>query len=225
MREEPLLEGILSFLAEHVLGPRRRHLIEEDLQALGEGAGREREAEIALLRRQIEEIELREARQVQALERDDDPEGIVFRRVRDRLAELERERSETLERLRELEARGTPGDRRNPARLDELPILDGELAEAPEPLLRRLFEALRLKVAYNRTTNVARCEVTVAADALDEVLAALGTIAFRAPGRSLFELARTPCGIERSCRSLELLPIVTGRPSDWPGSVARHKGK
>ncbi|MGH2705780.1 MAG: recombinase family protein [Actinomycetota bacterium] len=181
VREEPLLEGILSFLAEHVFGPQRRPLIEEDLQALGEGAGRQREAEIAILRRQTEEIKLREARQVQALERDDDPEGIVFRRVRDRLAELERERSDKLERLGELEAQEAPGDRGNPELLDELPILDGELAEAPEPLLRRLFEALRLKVAYNKTTKVARCQVTVAADALDEVLAALGTIAFRAP--------------------------------------------
>jgi hypothetical protein len=40
----------------------------------------------------LQDIEARQARQVRNLEHDDDPRGVVFRRIRDRLEELEQDR-------------------------------------------------------------------------------------------------------------------------------------
>ena len=44
--------------------------------------------------------------------------------------------------------------------LDRLPLGEMEVETATEAILRRVFEAFRLEVAYNRHTNRAECEAT-----------------------------------------------------------------
>src|SRR5712692_10063828 len=69
-----------------------------------------------------EEIDRRQARLVQTLETRDDPDGSVFARVRERLAELEHERRAKLDELGGLE-QSRPADQcQEPRLLDDLPV-------------------------------------------------------------------------------------------------------
>ena len=45
-----------------------------------------------------------------------------------------------------------------------------ELATDTEEILRRILDAFRLKVAYNRHTNHAECEVVLSAETFDAAL-------------------------------------------------------
>jgi hypothetical protein len=92
VREDALLPGILRFLGERIFGPNRRELLHADLEVLDDEPMRKKRARIKVLRRAIEAIEARQARQVRSLEMDDDPDGIMFRQIRDRLRQLEDER-------------------------------------------------------------------------------------------------------------------------------------
>lgn len=84
VREDALLPGIFRFLGERVFGPNRRELLHADLEILDDEPMRKNRARIKALRRAIEAIEARQARQVRNLEMDDDPDGIMFRQIRDR---------------------------------------------------------------------------------------------------------------------------------------------
>lgn len=114
---------------------------------------------------------------------------MIFRRVRERLAELERQRLEKVEKLRALEAEAPQDDPGDVDLLDELPIVAGGLSQAPEDILRRIFQALRLSMRYDKVAGRASCEVAISEDALDEVLAA-STLALRAPSFTRYEPKR-----------------------------------
>ena len=156
VREEGLLQGVLRFFGERVFGPSRRDLFEKDLRSSADNADRDRQVRIVSLRKAIERIEARQARQVRNLERDDDPVGVMFRQVRDRLRELEAERTERLEQLQALEAeeRRESGRARAVELLEALPVLPAGLPGAPEGILRHIFEWFQLQVTYDKHTNL-----------------------------------------------------------------------
>ena len=145
-------------------------LLEEDLRALEGKADRQHRSRIPSLRRAIELIEARQARQVRNLEHDD-PRGVLFRRIRDRLEELEQDRLAKLEELRSLEEEEDPGREAQAVELLEgLPVLPEGLSSAPEELLRRLFECFRLNVSYEKPTNLAHVRVSISEDTVEQVL-------------------------------------------------------
>jgi hypothetical protein len=79
------------------------------------------------------------------LESDDDPEGILFRRVRERLSELEQDRTQKLDELRALDAEHLDIGPGAIELLDELPVGEGLFASAPDDVLRQLFQTFRLE--------------------------------------------------------------------------------
>lgn len=107
VREDELLAGISEFIAERVFGPNRRAMLEKDLGDLDRRDNDSARAEKEALLKALDEIGRRPARQVLALERDDDPDGLFFRRVRERLGELEGERKEIEAKLEALNAQAT----------------------------------------------------------------------------------------------------------------------
>ena len=142
VREDGLLDGVTAFLADHVFGRYRRELLDANLRTVDEGARRAREDKITALRRSIADTEAKGRRLVRNLEIMDDVDQEFIREINERRAELRSQR-ETLERqLTEVEdeVRRAP----NPALLDYLPVTAVDLAEMPDELSRRLFEALRL---------------------------------------------------------------------------------
>ncbi len=141
----------------------------------------------------MRELEARQARLIHALETRDDPGGTVFARIQQRLRELDAEQQA---KLAELDAadRAQP----NPAApafelLDLLPMTSVELAEVAEPPLRRLFEAFRLQVRYDKPSNLVVCRVVLHEDSAPELL------------RSLAEVTETSAATAHSC------PASTGR--------------
>jgi hypothetical protein len=104
----------------------------------------------------------------------------MFWRIRERLAELERQRVEALEKLRKLEAASARTQPGNIDLLDELPFLDKGLSSVSEDLLRPILEALRVSVRYGKAEDHARVQVAISEESLDEILAALCTLAFSA---------------------------------------------
>jgi hypothetical protein len=57
----------------------------------------------------------------------------------------------------------------NPTLLDHLPITPIDLADLPDELSRRLFEALRLEIRYDYNTCTATCRVTLLGDTINAV--------------------------------------------------------
>ena len=106
---------------------------------------------------------------------------MIFRRIRERLAELERQRLDALDKLRKLEAEAPRTQPGNVDLLDELPFLEKGFSGVSEDLLRPILEALRLTVRYDKAEDHARVQVAISEESLDELLAALCTLAFSAP--------------------------------------------
>jgi hypothetical protein len=128
---------------------------------------RKRQARITSLKRAIEGIEARQERQIRSLELDDDPDGIMFRRIRDRLRELEDERLQKIREMAELKA-PVPGSAPQAVELlSELPMVDFEPQLVPETSLRRLFEAFRLEVRYDKLENHATCRATLSDESVE----------------------------------------------------------
>jgi site-specific DNA recombinase len=154
--EPRLVAGVYAFFAKHVFGADRRQLPAQQYDGSDD---RRREQDIASIRRKHDDIAARRKRLVRSLELTDDPDGDLVRDVNVRLAEL-RADSERLAN----EAAGLEGAVPDVALLDSLPVADVDLARLPDAQARALFDAFRLEVRYDRTANVAHCQVTVSAD-------------------------------------------------------------
>jgi site-specific DNA recombinase len=165
VREDALLAGVSSFFADRLFGPKRRELLAADIGELDHQAGRSHEAKLVATQRALTDIVSRQERLVRSLETQDDPDGTVFGRIRERLGELEALRLEQLHELSTLEKE--TGPRQDQNLLDQLPVLDVDLIDAPDEYLRPLFEAFRLEIRYDKTRHHATVRVAISDDTLD----------------------------------------------------------
>ena len=159
VRQDALLEGVLRFLAERECSGRTGRSTCAPSVAATPDRDKALEKEAATLRRAVEDIDRKKSRLVHQLEERDDPDGTVFRAVRERLAELTADRQKKLARLGALlDLIGQGSDADDAAVLDDLPIarLD-DLIDAPEAVLRTVFDALRLRLVYDGRTGEADC--------------------------------------------------------------------
>lgn len=104
VREDRLWEGTLEWLAQSVFGSDRREKFEDKFSASEKKHDRERTARIKRLRRAIDKLETSQTRLIRALEKDDDPKGVIFINIRQRLAEIEDKPRSKQGELRNLEA-------------------------------------------------------------------------------------------------------------------------
>ncbi len=167
VRESNLLEGLTSFLADHVFGPYRRHLLDAGLRTIDETAHKERQKRIAALRRSITETDTKSKRLVRSLEITDDVDQAFIRDINERRAELRSHRESLEHQL--ADAQDQVQRAPNPALLDHLPISAIDLTELPDELSRQLFESLRLEILYDYNTRTATCRVTLLGDTIDAV--------------------------------------------------------
>ncbi|MWA07166.1 hypothetical protein F8568_043890 [Actinomadura sp. LD22] len=96
----------------------------------------------------------------------EDGDGDLIRDIRHRSTALSAERNTKLDELAAHE-RERPV-RSCPELLDLIPVGEVDLASAPEPVLRRLFEAFRLEISYDRRSGIADCKVTLTGAAIDQ---------------------------------------------------------
>ena len=131
--------------------------------------------EVAAIERALSETRKRKARLVRQLEERDDPDGTLFADIRERIRQLDELDEERRARLAVL----TAGDEavNDPAAIDlvdELIVADIDvLRAAPEPVLRRLFDAFQLRMTYDWRTGHAVCRVVVRDDTIPAANGAL----------------------------------------------------
>ncbi|GAA5109812.1 recombinase family protein [Haloechinothrix salitolerans] len=164
VREDALIDKLNEFLSHHVFGHYRRALLADRMRDLDEEARHEREQRITALKREIDDIEQRRKRAIHHLELFDEPDAELIRDINERRAQLRHRQVQLKEQLAEAEEAiaQTP----NPDLIDLLPVGQVDVAQLPEDTARNLFEALRLKMHYNKTANTVRCEIDLTAHSI-----------------------------------------------------------
>ncbi|MDQ3955828.1 MAG: hypothetical protein M3285_09795 [Actinomycetota bacterium] len=212
VREESLLEGVLGFFSERVFGPNRRDLLEADLRRSEASEDKEALQHLKSLEKTIGQFERRQARLIRSLELDDDPQGAMFRQIRDRMQQLEDERRQKLEELEALRREQPDAVPGSPGLLDELPVTEDQLVPAPEIVLRDLFEAFRVEVRYNKVSSWATCRVAINEEGM-EGLVAHSTELLKSGATWGFARGARDCGRFRSC-SVSLVALSSSSPTN-----------
>jgi site-specific DNA recombinase len=148
----------------------RRELLEADLKRVESEVDTGARRRIKSLEKAIGQLKARQDRLVRNLELDDDTDGVTFRRIRERMDELENERLRKLKDLHALRGEEPDADPASPDLLDQLPVGDVNLSSAPEHMLRRMFESFRLQVRYDKVASWATCRVAIREETLDQLL-------------------------------------------------------
>ncbi len=172
VREDALVAGVNTFLAERVFGRYRADLLDANLKVIDSTRQRDRERQIAARRKAITDTEIRSKRLIRNFELTDHPDQDMIRDINQRRAELRAERDDLQRQLADLEDRVTQAP--NPDLLHALPVGPFDLDGLPDTLSRRLFEALRLEIHYNRETNIATCRITLTGETITAVARASG---------------------------------------------------
>lgn len=181
VREPALLDGLNDFLSHHVFGRYRHHLLASSLRDLDAQAEQTRTDRVAAIKKTIVDLDARRRRLTRTLEvaggDEDEPDHELIQDIKNRRAEIAAERAELTV---ELEALGLQGhDQPNPDLLHLLPIGSCDLDALPDELARKLFEALRLEIHYNKTENTALCRITLSGEtlpALQQTASAAGVL-------------------------------------------------
>ena len=174
VRQDALLDGILRFFAERVLGPDRLDYLAADVDGTARARDNALVRQVESLRRSIADLDRKRGRLVQRLEDMDDFDGSLLRAVRDRHRELTVERDEKVATLAAISDSLSPSAAGAEDLLDRLIHADADdLRDAPEAILRAMFDAFRLRVSYDNRTGEATCRVVLSDDTLPGVHGAL----------------------------------------------------
>jgi DNA invertase Pin-like site-specific DNA recombinase len=167
VREDSLTEALDHVIATRVFGPDRMSFLR---QALAQRPSRQRHADATraeALRDQIDDLAGRQDRLITELETTDPADRAFRDRLRRRFDTLEAERDDKNRQLAELEKTLTSQPEPDLVLLDALPILAGvNITDAPERLQRKLYDALQLKIDYDRPDQ-ARFRLTLTDDTVD----------------------------------------------------------
>ena len=164
VNEAALVDGLHEFLAEQVFGNYRRTLLADTVARIDSDARAEHTRRVAAAEKAVRDNEHSRRRLLRVLEVTDDPDPELMRDITTRRAELgseHRELTAELTRLAELEHQQP-----NPELLDTLPVGACDIATLPEPVARRLFEAFRLEIHFDKTRHSALYRITLTGDTL-----------------------------------------------------------
>ncbi|WP_257232609.1 recombinase family protein [Streptomyces sp. Rer75] len=207
VKEDTILNGLTDFLSTHVFGPYRHELLTTHLTTLDAAQQQERAQRIDSLRKAITETDTKRKRLIRSLENIDEPSQDLIQDINERRAELGAHRDDLQQQLDELE--GEAHQAPNPDLLACLPISPIDLAGLPDAISRRLFEALRLEIFYDRGANVVSYAVTLTGETV------------KAVARTAQEAAAAPEDYASASRNEKECEMKTGRavpprhPSVW----------
>jgi site-specific DNA recombinase len=162
VREEPLLKRLNEFFETEVFCQHRDMELSAALTQADDRAVFEHQQTMRAVREAIEDITARRTRLINSLEHIEEPDPVFTRDVHARAAKLSADCEAKAALLTELE--NNQPTRPCPALLDLLPTGRINFETASEPMLRRLFDAFRLEIRYDRETNIASCQVTITPD-------------------------------------------------------------
>jgi DNA invertase Pin-like site-specific DNA recombinase len=180
--QDKLLTGLLEFYAERVFGSHRRDLLAADLDQADVGNHAAWQDNLTAIERTIADLAVRRERLMHSLEVTDDPDGVLAQDVNRRLVQLVHEQDLKQGELRDLRSNPVPSSGRSTDLLDYLGhVTSTQLEAAPEPALRRLFDATSLTVYYDPRERLAVCHVTLDEDNLPAINHATAAIATPSP--------------------------------------------
>jgi len=213
IREDALLDAVSAFYGDRVFGPHRRDLLAADLATVDDRETRQREAERERLQRTLADLARRQDN-VMRQAQDSEPGDPFAQGLRQTYNDLETERRATHAALAELDA----ADQTSPARptvddaglLDALPHLAVNLTQAPEQLLRALFETTRLTVQLQPDSDDVTITIRLPADDLPMITRAAERITNTMPSAQ-----QTP-GQEGAVRADAVCA---------PGAIRTHTGR
>ncbi|GLY38815.1 putative recombinase [Amycolatopsis sp. NBRC 101858] len=213
LREDAILDAVAAFFADRVFGPDRKGIIEAQLAGVDDHEAAEAEAQRQRLRQAMDDL-AKKQESVMRQAMDGDPEDAFTKALRSRYNDLEAQRAELAVTLSGVDETASSGPRLPTA--DDLSLLDGlpylalNLAQAPEALLRTLFEVVQLHVQIHDGGEHATLTITLPADQVSEVAGTAERISDQmnpqaTPGQS----AGAACGVlERA-----------------PGEIRTHTGR
>jgi hypothetical protein len=213
IREDLILDAVSAFYADRIFGPHRRELLAADLATVDDRETRLREHERERLQRALADL-VRRQNNVMRQAQDCAPDDPFAQGLRQTYNELEAERRATLAAITELDATDQAAPARPTAEdarlLDDLPYLTLALAQAPEPLLRGLFEITNLSVRLHPDSDDVTLSIRLPADELSQITHAAERItntmptAQELPGQrdpgACADVVRAP-GQERTCEA------------------------
>ncbi|CRK59350.1 Site-specific recombinase [Alloactinosynnema sp. L-07] len=172
LREDAILDAVTRFFADRVFGPQRHAILAADIAGIDDRATHERHTERERLQRALADLTRRQ-NSIMRQAQDGDPDDPFTKALRGTYNDLEAERTGTLAAITQLDA----ADDAEPSRpgaadialLDALPHLALTLAEAPEPLLRRLFEITQLSVRLRDDGDHVDIAIRLPADRLPDI--------------------------------------------------------
>ena len=159
IREDVLVDRLNEFLSTRVFGRYRLSLLGDAVRELGVAAQREREQRIAALHRELDATARMIKNVVRSFALIDAPTDDLVRDINEQRAEFHGRKAKLEAQLAEAELRNEEAP--NPKLLDALPMGDVQIEELPEDVARRLFEALRLELRYDKTSNQLKCTATL----------------------------------------------------------------
>jgi hypothetical protein len=212
VREDRLLDCVQTFFAQRVLGRDRAELLRHQMDKQGTHEGQDHKKRIAAVEKTIAELgrrqdNLMEEREAKTLDDNDEVGRAWAERLRARFADLENQRrakQAELDQLRIVAERERP---QQPELLDLLPQLTLDLADAPDPLQRGLYEACGMKIHYDHATRNVTIRATLRSETVPAVEQAANTIALtRENVRSEVQIPPQPAPVADVAHVLRVLP-------------------
>ncbi|MGC9671425.1 hypothetical protein ACNTMW_33380 [Planosporangium sp. 12N6] len=151
VREDDLTEALDHVIATRVFGPDRHALLRRGLAELPGKRQHADDRRAKALREQIDDLTDRQDRIITELETTDPADRVVRDRLRRRFDALEAECADKTAQLDALEAARDTEPQQDVDLLNALPLLPRiKITEAPERIQRKLYDALLLKIHYDR---------------------------------------------------------------------------
>lgn len=171
VRERALLDGLNEFLSTYVFGQYREELLVATLRDVDAQAEETRRERVAAIKKSITDLDARKRRLIRSLEvasgDDDEPDEELIQDIKNRRAEIKAERADLATELERLDVE--VNEQPNLALLEQLPTGASELDAMPDELARKLFEALRLEIHFNKVNNTAVCRITLTGETVSMV--------------------------------------------------------
>lgn len=194
IREDAILDALSGFYGDRVFGVDRRAILAADLATFDDREALARDADRERLQRTLVDL-VRRQNSVMRQAQDGDPDDPFTRALRGTYNDLDAERAAALPAITSLDA----ADKAGPARpdvgdvdlLNALPLMSENLTDAPEPLLRTLFEATSLTVKLTDDGDHLTISIRIPDDTVPEITRAAEIISEQvaekqqAPGQSL----------------------------------------
>ncbi len=158
VREDRLLDCVQTFFAQRVLGQDRAVLLRHQMAKQGTHERQDHKKRIAAIEKAIAELgrrqnNLMDEREAKTIDDNDEAGRAWAEQLRARFANLENQRRAKLAELDELRIVAEREQPQQPDLLDMLPQLSLDLADAPDPLQRGLYEACGMKIYYDHATR------------------------------------------------------------------------